>query len=61
MSTEQRVHPVYLYTIKHQGEGFIALCGNLIFFDAVLMANDLFFPLGGSKNPGAVMLDFTDI
>lgn len=46
---------------KHESEGFIALCRNLIFSDAALMASDLFIPLRGGKNPGVVMLAITDI
>lgn len=46
---------------KHQREDFIAPHGDLIFFEAVLMANDLFIPLWGGENLGAGMLDFTDI
>lgn len=55
------MHPVYFHTIKQQEEGFVAPHGNLIFFDAVLTVNDLFIPLGGGENPGAVTLDFVDI
>lgn len=32
-----------------------------MFFDAVLMANDLFIPLRGGENPRAVTIDFVDM
>lgn len=55
------MHPVHLYTVKFQGEDFIIQHRNVLFSDTVLMASDLFIPLGGSENPGAVTIDFVDI